>query len=295
MLPFQFALGGVTFGHGTSILVSDVKGLSRPPVRETDVDMWGDGTVPGTDWYAPRSVRISAGIRTPGDPGAALDLLASLEEQADADEVRLTGGAVQELSVCLPGRVTKVIRGRLREVDPDMARLVHGWLPVELTFVGTDTRYYADVDTQAVLPLVRRWQGGFQAPITTPIRVGVGGDNSAELPSNVIENVGSWAAHPVVRITGPVVNPRVWVVGRAASVGVSGYIAAGDWVEIDTDPLRPALRRRSGGSAASLLAPGSDMKGFHLARGMQEVRWEAQEYQAGARLSLTWRTSWRSL
>jgi hypothetical protein len=50
---------------------------------------------------------IEAGIRTPDDPGAALDLLARLQQVTGADAVRKTAGALAVQRVKWPGRDVK--------------------------------------------------------------------------------------------------------------------------------------------------------------------------------------------
>ncbi|MFE3196825.1 hypothetical protein [Embleya sp. NPDC059237] len=290
---FQADLGGVLIGTDTHVLIKSIDGLGRPEVRDDDAKRAeADGIMLGADYYEARELRIAAGIRTPGDPAHALDILAALQEQADDSAIRTVGGSLQELRMRWPGRPVKILRGRLRLLDPDMGSLVHGWIPLDIRFIAGDPFWHADTDQQVVARLTRTWEGGFRAPIVTPVRVGLRGNDAG--PPSWVSNAGTRPAYPIVTLTGPLVSPRVWIVETGAALRIDGYIPSGVVVEIDTRPLRRTVTR-AGAAASTLLASDSPMDLFCFPPGQSEVRWEAAEYHADARLTLTWRASWKAL
>ncbi|MDF9813027.1 hypothetical protein [Streptomyces sp. SPB162] len=75
---WQIDFAGVVLGPGTPFIVSDVQGLGAAELRTQDVlNPSDDGAFPGVDLYASRSVRIEAGISTPGDAEVSPELVGS--------------------------------------------------------------------------------------------------------------------------------------------------------------------------------------------------------------------------
>lgn len=165
LTDYQYDLGGLIIGANTLVPVANVEGLGRVPVRTADVEPpHDDGLWLGADYYTGRTLRIDAAIKTPGNPAAALDLLAALERVHDDPALRLTGGATTTLRIKLPGRDVRVVFGRLRKAEPDLERLVHGWVPLDLEFLAADPLFYADRTEHMELPLGLIAGGGFVAP-----------------------------------------------------------------------------------------------------------------------------------
>ncbi|MFF0291026.1 phage distal tail protein [Streptomyces sp. NPDC005262] len=292
---YQFDVGGgLVIGRGTLLPVGEVSGLAAPELRTADVDNpTDDGGFPGVDLYGSRTVSIEAGIRTPDDPGAALDLLARLQQVTGTDGTRRTAGALAVLRAKLPGRDTKRLYGRWRRVETaTMAQAVHGWIPFMLDFAATDPRWHADDSQSLVLPLdISNDSQGFTAPLVAPITTGV--SNPDERPGWVL-NSGDVAAWPTVRIDGPVTNPKVWVVETGRYLQLQITLGAGEHIDIDT---RPGTRwvLRNGGNAAPALTAGSRMDLFQIPPGKSEIRWTATDYTNTCRLALSWRDAYTAL
>ncbi|MFE4654138.1 phage distal tail protein [Streptomyces sp. NPDC056707] len=281
-------------GKGTLVPVGEVSGLAAPELRTADVDNpTDDGGFPGVDLFGTRTVSIEAGIRTPDDPGAALDLLARLQQVTGTDGTRRTAGALAVLRAKLPGRGTKRLYGRWRRVETaTMAQAVYGWIPFMLDFAATDPRWHADDSQSLVLPLdISTDSQGFTAPLVAPITTGV--SHPDQRPGWVL-NSGDVAAWPTVRIDGPVTNPKVWVVETGRYLQLQISLAAGEHIDIDT---RPGTRwvLRNGGNAAPALTAGSRMDLFQIPPGKSEIRWTATDYTNTCRLTLSWRDAYTAL
>jgi hypothetical protein len=150
---YQFDVGqGLVIGTGTLLPAGEVTWLGAPDLRTADVDNpTDDGGFPGVDLFGTRTVTIEAGIRTPDDPSAALDLLARLQQVTGGDAVRKTAGALAVLRVKWPGRDVKRLYGRWRRVEAvTMAQAVYGWIPLTLDFAAMDPRW-----TRAGTPTAR--------------------------------------------------------------------------------------------------------------------------------------------
>lgn len=291
----QLDLVGTVIGAGTTVQVRNIGGLGQPPVRDNDADQPSlDGAWPGPDYYAARSVQIDAAIRTPGNRAAALDMLAALQQPAHAAAVRLTAGATQSLRIAWPGRPTKRLFGRLRRVEPDVTRGVHGYIPLDIEFVATDPLWYADTATTEEIPLGWLTGGGFAAPVVAPVYV-QSGTVAADRPGWVT-NTGTTDTWPVIRITGPCAQATVTHVptGRTLQFPTLNLLAD-QWIEIDTRPGYRTVVRENGGNALSSLAPSSRLDLFSLPPGKSEMRWTAFDATNTARLRLTWRDAYTAL
>ncbi|REE61448.1 tail protein [Streptomyces sp. 3212.3] len=292
---YQLDVGGLVIGTGTLVPVAEITGFGAPDRRTADVDNpTDDGGFPGVDLLGTRPVSIEAGIRTPNNPGAALDLLAQLQQVTGADSIRKTAGALAALRVKLPGRDVKRLYGRWRRVEAvSMSQAVYGWIPLTLEFTATDPNWHADDSQALVLPLdISNDSEGFTAPVVAPITTGV--SDPSQRPGWVTNN-GNEAAWPQVRIDGPVTNPKVWVVETGRYLLLQMDLAAGEWIDIDTRPGARWVLRNGSGNAAPALTAGSRMDLFQIPKGTSEIRWTATDYTNTCRLTLSWRDAYTAL
>ncbi|MDJ0383199.1 hypothetical protein [Streptomyces sp. G-G2] len=290
---FQVELGGVVIGHGTRVPMAEIEGLGRAPVRGDVVPRPGaDGAWAGTDWYEARTIRIDCGIRTPGDPAAGVAILSDLQELADAPEARTTPGAVMPLRIQWPGRETRVLFGRLRRVDPSWENAAVGWIPLDIEFVAVDPRFYADSTSALTLSLSAKGLGGLKAPLVAPLNTGV------SLPDERrgwVRNGGTLAAWPSLRITGPCIDPRIYMPKTGQLLQLSVSLTTGEYIEIETRPgTRWALRNGAENVAAGM-STDSRLDRFQIPVGSTELWWTARGYSSASRLSVTWRAAFKSL
>lgn len=284
---FQVELGGVVIGHGTSIPIAEVEGLGRAPVRGELVSRPGaDGAWAGSDWYDARTVRIDCAIKTPGDPAAARQILADLHEAADAASVRTAPGATMPLRIKWPGSPTRVLFGRLRRLEPSWEQAAFGWVPLDVEFAATDPRFYDDTVSSLTLSLSSRGLGGLKAPLVAPLNTGTSVPNERR---GMVRNDGDMPAWPTIRITGPVISPRIYMPKTGALLELAVSLATGERLDIETRPgTRWALRNGSE-NVASSLSGASRLDGFQIPPGSTELWWTARGYSSASRLAVTWR------
>ncbi|MCX4792487.1 phage tail family protein [Streptomyces sp. NBC_01221] len=296
LTDWQYDLGGVLMGAGTSVQVIETTGLGRPPSRDNDADQPSmDGVFAGPDYYAARQVQFDAAVRIPGNPAACHDVVAALQATADNPAVRLTGGATMPLRMKRPGRPVKRLNGRLRKVDVEYKQVVHGYVPLDIEFAATDPTFYADEQTTTEIPLGWLTGGGFAAPVVAPIFV-QSGTTAADRPGWVT-NAGTGSAWPVIRITGPVANVTVTHTpsGRQLAMPTLNLTSRNQWVEIDTRPGYRTVRRENGGNASTVLSAASRIDLFSLPPGQSEMRWTGFDNTNTARMRLTWRDAYTAL
>ncbi|MGP8302002.1 hypothetical protein ACTPOK_29595 [Streptomyces inhibens] len=304
LAPWQYEIGGVVLGTGTRIPVGDVEGLGSPATRPQDADNpTGDGTFPGQDFYGPRTIRMEAGIKTPGDPVAAADLLARLELALDTPEARTRPEGRAVLRGRWPGHNTRRLYGRLRRVEAtSTTTAINGWIPLDIEFAATDPRWYADdlsklrlgLDQAAKHPSGDRTVDKSMGPPACCASVDPDHKPTDDRPG-WIANHGNVASWPSIRIHGPVTNPRIWntVTGRALELDLE--LRAGEWVEMETRPRTRWALRNGTVNVANDLTPRSRLDKFVIPRGRSEIGWSADDLTGTARLEMTWRSAYTAL
>jgi hypothetical protein len=295
LTDWQYDIGGVVIGAGTSVQVIETTGLGRPPVRDSDVDQPSmDGQFAGPDYWAGRQVQFDAAIRIAGNADACYDMVASLQAATDPTAVRLVGGQGMTLRLKRPGAPVKRLTVRARKLEPEYKQVIHGYVPLDLEFLAHDPTLYADEETTTELPLGWLTGGGFAAPIVAPIFV-QDGTVAADRPGWVT-NEGDADAWPVIRITGPCSNVTITHVASGRSLALPTLtLTAGQWVELDTRPGYRTVTWDNGGNASGYLTPSSRIDLFTIPPGQSEMRWTAFDNTNTARLRLTWRDAYIAL
>ncbi|GHJ28582.1 hypothetical protein TPA0910_30150 [Streptomyces hygroscopicus subsp. sporocinereus] len=306
LAPWQYEIGGVVLGTGTYVPVGNVEGLGSPATRPQDADNANsDGTTPGRDFYGPRSLRFEAGIKTPGDPVKAADILARLERALDTPDARTSPDGRHVLRGRWPGHATRRMYGRLRRMEAtSSANAVHGWIPLDIEFVGLDDpRWYHDelstltlgldqaaqkdradrtVDEAMDRPAACRWPPESE-------------HHPADERPGWVTNHGDVPTHPSLRVYGPVTNPRIWntATRRVLELGLS--LREGEWVEMETRPGTCWALRNGTVNVANDLSPASRLDLFTLPPGRSEIAWSANDPSGTARLEVAWRSAYTTL
>ncbi|WP_330317966.1 hypothetical protein [Streptomyces platensis] len=304
LAPWQYEIGGVVLGTGTHIPVGNVEGLGAPATRPQDTDNpTGDGTYPGQDFYGPRTIRMEAGIKTPGDPAAAADLLARLELALDTPDARTRPEGRAVLRGRWPGHHTRRLYGRLRRAEAtSTTTAINGWIPLDIEFAATDPRWYADELSKLTLGLdqtAKHTAGDRTVDETLCPPACCASDDPDHKPADDrpgwITNHGNVASWPSIRIRGPVSNPRIWntVTRRVLELGLS--LRTGEWVEMETRPGTCWALRNGTVNVANDLTPQSRLDQFVIPRGRSEIGWSADDLTGAARLEVTWRSAYTAL
>ncbi|MGV9272341.1 hypothetical protein [Streptomyces griseosporeus] len=306
LAPWQYEIGGVVLGTGTYVPVGNVEGLGAPATRPQDADNANsDGTTPGRDFYGPRSLRFEAGIKTPGDPVKAADILARLERALDAPDARTSPDGRHILRGRWPGHTTRRMYGRLRRMEAtSTANAVHGWIPLDIEFVGLDDpRWYDDELSTLTLGLD---QAARTARADRTVDEAMGRPAACHRPPESehhpaderpgwVTNHGDMPTHPSLRVHGPVTNPRIWNTATRRVLELGLTLREGEWVQMETRPGTCWALRNGTVNVAGDLSPASRLDLFTLPPGRSEIAWSANDPSGTARLEVAWRSAYTTL
>ncbi|MGW0542331.1 hypothetical protein ACWD0D_18730 [Streptomyces griseoincarnatus] len=306
LAPWQYEIGGVVLGTGSYVPVGNVEGLGSPGTRPQDADHSNsDGTSPGRDFYGPRPLRFEAGIKTPGDPVKAAEILARLERAVDTPDARTNPDGRHVLRGRWPGHATRRMYGRLRRMEAtSTANAVHGWIPLDIEFVGLDNpRWYDDELSKLTLGLdqAARPRSGDRT-----VDEAMGRPAACRRPADPhhhpaddrpgwVTNHGDVPTYPSLRVHGPVTDPRIWntVTRRVLELDLS--LRDGEWVEMETRPGTCWALRNGTVNVANDLSPASRLDLFTLPPGRSEIAWSANDPSGTARLEVAWRSAYTTL
>lgn len=214
---------GPVFGRDTPITVQ-TPDFGTPGITDQDAAVpRADGTLFGRDTRQGRTITFDMNILMSGQ---ALDALDELTTAWLANQVRMTPGAYSTLRMCRNGR-TRRVYGRPRKFASTPGKTLTGWIPVTAEFVTKDHVFYDDVEQHAHMSIVPPTAGGLALAATTPF--GLTGPTSQQSQITV---GGSLATPMRLRVNGPIVAPRVSVVG-VFDLSMTGTLASDDWVDVD--------------------------------------------------------------
>jgi len=110
--------------------------------------------------------------------------------------------------------------------------------------------------------------GAFTVPMPVPHAVG-----ASTLDETVgIEYDGSWLDYPVIRITGPITDPKITNVSTGDVLDFTGTtVSAGDWYEIDTRYGYKTVVDDASVNKIADLTEDSDLATFHIRMDSSEV------------------------
>lgn len=305
LAPFQYEIGGVVLGRGSLVPVGDIEGLGSPATRSQDADNAnGDGTAPGRDFYGSRLLRFEAGIKTPGDPVRAAEILARLERALDDPAARTSPDGRHVLRGRWPGHSTRRLYGRLRRMEAtSTATAVHGWIPLDIEFVGLDNpRWYDDELSRLTLGLDQVAHADADRTVDEALgspavcrRAADSGRRPADDRPGWVTNHGDTPTYPSLRIHGPLTRPRIWntVTRRVLELDLS--LREGEWVELETRPNTCWVLRNGTVNVAGALSPASRLDLFTLPPGRSEIAWIAADPSGTARLEVAWRSAYTTL
>ncbi|MEU6138756.1 hypothetical protein ABZ848_00160 [Streptomyces sp. NPDC047081] len=306
LAPWQYEIGGIVLGSGSSVPVGNVEGLGSPGTRLQDTDNANsDGSTPGRDFYGPRPLRFEAGIKTPGDPVKAADILARLERALDTPDARTNPDGRHILRGRWPGHTTRRMYGRLRRMEAtSTATAVHGWIPLDIEFVGLDNpRWYDDQVSTLTLGLDQAAHAS-----TADRTVDEAMDRPAACRGSAapehrpaddrpgwVTNHGDVPTYPSLRVHGPVTGPRIWntITRRVLELDVS--LREGEWVELETRPGTCWALCNGTVNVANALSPASRLDLFTFPPGRSEIAWTATDPSGTARLEVAWRSAYTTL
>ncbi|MEU8264485.1 hypothetical protein AB0C02_28165 [Micromonospora sp. NPDC048999] len=272
-------------GPGTRYRIADDTNPWQSQVRadQGGARAWAHGSWSGAEWAAervvPMRILVDAGR---DDVGAALDLRHALA----AAFAPVTTGPDVPLRWRQGGREYQLFV-RPRMAEPDLSLLGAGRMWVRCAAVAVDPRIYSATE-RVTAPLgAPVYTGGLRVPFRVPFRLVT--QQTAGIATAV--NAGLAPAGLRLRFAGPSPQPRVtvqWPDGTRRQLRVALTLAAGEWLDVDTEARTALLngdptnsRRADVTGDWPLLAPGSNT-----------LRYAAAEWASGTVTGRWWDTWW---
>jgi len=259
---------------------------------------YAHGAWVGAEWQDPRVVPIRVIAN-----GANADIpstRAAIQQMAAAFSAVGATGEIAELRFRLKDDPDEyVLFGRPRGVEPDIDEIALGRAKIATAFVAGDPRIYSGNLTTVTtgLPVQRGglrigaelvssvWRRGLRLPFRIP-----GTTQGGQVEIN---NLGTTATGALIRIDGPVVEPRL-ILERSdrtvQSISLNITLGEGQWIDVDTVRKRALLNgliEANQRGAATWL-----MDAFPFLPGVNRLRFLAANYTPTAQARVEYRSAW---
>jgi hypothetical protein len=270
-------IGGITFNdggvdvYGVTWMCEELGGWGSPGSTLDVAQRSGDhGGWAGGAWLKPRIMTVKGSLSAPS-AATARDALSRLYQAFPLDLSPLTVTEAGLARTCMVRRQDDVIALSTSTCEMDWSAQV----------VAPDPRKYsAALSLTTGLPLS---SGGLTWPVTWPATWNAT-VASGRIPVN---NIGDFATRPQLRIDGPCQGPRVTLTGTGQALAWNLTLAAGQWLDIDTDRHTSLL---NGQVSRSTLMTSRDW--FEI-EGSAELAFTADAYDPGALLTVTYKSAWQ--
>lgn len=274
--------------HDPPFILFDFNPWSRSVRADSETARaWNNGSWSGAEWLDAITVPITILVRSADAlPGTRRWL--ALQQQLAAAFAPSHVDIPLEFSVDdgLGGTDDYVIYGRPRLLEPAVQTALRGWAITRAAFRLLDPIIYSGGLTglhsrTLALPLS---SGGLTLPFTVPFIIGalVSSGRAA------ITNAGNVETSLLIRINGPVVEPRITLASPDGNQVLiyNGTVDTGDYLELDTRAhtatLNGAVSRRGLVSGDwPLLSPGT-----------WEIAYDAAVFNADTTMVVEWRDAW---
>lgn len=277
---FMLEYNGLVVGDDEDISLARVEGLTDlPSVRTADrTVLRRHGLHPGDDYLGGRSITLTLEVNAATDAALAT----RFEEVTAAYQV----GAEQALVFQIPGVAgggKRLVYARPRGLSAPIGLEWLYRLPIiTVRFDASDPRLYAFTESSEADTLPTT-EGGLEFNETPPLTFG------AVSTGGLFEcdNEGTFPTSPVIKLTGPVTNPRVTNVTTGQTTELELTVSSGDYVVLDAGARTVLLN----GTASRYSSLASDSEWFDLEPGVNEIRYEASTTTSSA-ITVTFRSAW---
>ena len=262
--------------------IQKIEGLAdMPDVRTADLTIAGrHGARGGTDLLDARNVVITLDIYA-WDPTT---FAAAVQTLREAFQIREAGEGVLafQLHGIADGQPARLFCRPRRLALPLEPAYWHDWVTAIVELWAGDPVIYSDVEYGGATVLPEA-SDGLEFDVVFPIEFGDVGSGGVIFATND----GSWPADVVVRIDGPVTDPRVENVTTGQVLEFDIDLAAGEYLILDSRARTVMLN----GTASRYSTLTDESRWWRLQPGPNEITFRAATATA-ATMSLTWRSSW---
>lgn len=287
----QFELEGVVFGWGCDVDVH-TGGFKpgRASLRSSRTENPnGDGVRFGIDRRGSSvwSWELFTNVDTEGD---AYEAMSALADVWDADEIRLTPGAVVPLRYCLAGQVRRIYGRPTRFTDTPGQTAETGRIDIVADFEAIDQVVYDDALQSVSFDFTP--PADLEAGIVAPFDVPVDTDAGASTTENSILVEGTRSTPIVLIFTGPISAGCEVHIGPHTVILVD-EVLDGDPITIDARPWARSVTRQSGGGAR-VNGRVTRIRDLWLEPGEHVITIIGSDPTGNAELTVEWRNARRS-
>lgn len=276
----QVQVRDLVMGRGTPYRINKFNPWVRATRAAYVTDAsWSDGASSGAEFRTQTTVNFRIGI-------TAINQTELLEFQQDLDDAFRPIGTnpVEPELRWVTGGFEYLRFGRPSLLTPDHKNLRTGQEWAAAAMVCYDTGIYSAEEHSVSMGLLHRADGLVLPGVLPGYVYSPIADGQAD-----ITNTGKADARLLLRITGPVVDPRVTVIGpdglaRTLTVAIS--LESGEWLDIDTKARHVIL---NGTTSRLSSAFGSWPV---LSAGASTIRYQSGTHNDQSQLSVRWRDSW---
>lgn len=257
--------------YGVEWLWQDIEGWDSPEAATQVTQRSGqDGAWSGVELYGPRQLSLSGAAWT--------DQPEIMRDAADRLFAEVTKKPFQ-LVVDEHGLQRFVTVQRQSAVVWDYQHETAALWSMQL--VAIDPRKYGTTEQTATV-LLGAVTGGFVLPFTLPFTI----DSVVTSDTITAINAGNHDAPLMIRVFGPVINPKFFVPSLNLEMSLNLTLDVGEFVDIDSDKRSVLL----GGTATRLSTFEGDW--LSVPPGSTDIRFLAESYDPSAFAQLTWRATW---
>lgn len=269
----------VTFNDGNGFYVDDVTGFDSPNVRQNLEDLpEQDGAAAGSFYYGARPVTLSGTAYFSGGVAARNQAIVQLQAALRGLRGDIT---VKSQAQGLPAMQAYA---RLDNLRVTKGSGVQKQFIVSL--ICPDPLIYSQAtNSQTGTGLVALSGAAF--PLVFPIDFGGG---SGATVTFTITNAGNFDTPPVIRITGPISDPRITNATRGESFYIDNVaLVTGEYVDVD---MRNRTVMKSDGANLYSRVRFPSSTWWKLSAGANSIELRSSSVTSTATLLVAWRDAW---
>jgi hypothetical protein len=268
-------INGFQLGSGSSFKISNIEGLSKPPIRTSSQNysgrhggrvnrqLYGSRLITVTGWFSHLTCAAHEAARD------ALESVLPIGEDLDIIIDRFSG--TQGFTTA------RLVDFRMPYAPGGLGKLTD----YKIDLYCGDPNFYIGDELSATLPLFA--PGGVVLPVVLPATFAAGSSDT------VATNNGRVLVFPVITLTGEAHNPEFTNTDSGESVAVPVTMSTGDVLVIDMGRRTISL---NGGSVIGLA---TSRQWFGLDVGANHIRYETTDSGDDGEAVMTWRNAVESM
>lgn len=262
-------------------VITEISGMDSPDMSEAAENLvQEDGGIHGDFFHNRRPIVLDGLLMNPADPTERNTRMVKITGASDA----MRTDAILRFQ---PSGM-ELLQTRVRRQNGP--RFAGAWQKTcQVGLVADDPRIYSDtVYTNSVPAAATGFEpSGRSFPETGDITYGI----STPSGQILVTNAGNTTSYPVFTIYGPGNFPALTNATSGYTLFFTGTLGSGEYLTIDTNPLRRTVTLNGSASAYRRLRF-ADSTWWGLVPGINDVRLSFAAFDTGAAMGIAWRNAW---